>query len=75
MTADQRPAAPAAGPILRLDDLGVVFTTQSGEVPAVRGVSLLVEPGETLALVGESGSGKSTVALAAMGLPETRNRG
>lgn len=54
--------------VLTTTDLGVTFSTESGTVDAVRGVTLHVGPGETLALVGESGSGKSTVALAAMGL-------
>ncbi|MGX1911391.1 dipeptide ABC transporter ATP-binding protein [Streptomyces phaeochromogenes] len=58
----------STGSILEVEDLGVTFSTETGDVPAVRGVALHVRPGETLALVGESGSGKSTVALAAMGL-------
>lgn len=39
-----------------------------GSVPALKGVTLNLDEGETLALVGESGSGKSTLAKCVMGL-------
>jgi ATP-binding cassette, subfamily B, bacterial len=55
------PASLPAGPLsVELD--GVRFGYSRRE-PVLDGVSLRVEPGETLALVGTAGSGKSTVAL------------
>ncbi|WP_327635375.1 ABC transporter ATP-binding protein [Kribbella sp. NBC_00482] len=51
-------------PLLAIRDLTVAFRTRDREVTAVRGVSLEIQAGQTVALVGESGSGKSTTAAA-----------
>lgn len=54
--------------LLRIEDLHVSFATDTGTVPAVKGVNLSVAPGEVLALVGESGSGKTVTAKSVLGL-------
>jgi len=56
-------------PLLQIDDLHVWFDlADGGELHAVQGVGIALEPGERLGLVGESGCGKTTTALAIMGL-------
>jgi len=50
--------------MLTIKDLKIGFKSPSGISPAIKGVSLELGKGETLAIVGESGSGKSVTALA-----------
>lgn len=55
-------------PLLQVRDLQVTYRTRDGEIPAARGVTFDVYPGEILAIVGESASGKSTVGHAILEL-------
>ena len=55
-------------PLLVVDDLNVTYRSSRGPIPAVRGVSLSLEAGETLGLAGESGSGKSSLIMALLRL-------
>ena len=64
-----------SAPLLQVNDLkkhfpirGGLFSTITGYVFAVDGISFTINKGETLALVGESGCGKSTVGKALLRL-------
>lgn len=55
-------------PLLEIKNLKTYFANKKGTVPAVDGVDLHINKGETVALVGESGSGKSMTSLSIMDL-------
>lgn len=64
-----------AEPLLEARDLRTFFPVTGGllqrtigQVKAVNGVSLTVEPGEVVSVVGESGCGKSTLGYSLLGL-------
>ncbi|GAA2669166.1 MULTISPECIES: ABC transporter ATP-binding protein [Actinosynnema] len=61
-------ASPSAGPLLRVRDLRVRYARSRDEHPAVDGVDLDLDAGQTLGLAGESGCGKSTVAMSVLRL-------
>ncbi|MEL7649489.1 MAG: ABC transporter ATP-binding protein [Sedimentibacter sp.] len=60
--------------ILSAEDVVIKFSLRGQELTAIRGASLDLHKGESLAIVGESGSGKSVLTKSFMGLLDSNGR-
>jgi putative ABC transport system ATP-binding protein len=54
--------------MVHLQDVDKIYRTRRGEVTALSGVNLTIQPGEFVVVCGPSGSGKSTLLLTIAGM-------
>ena len=60
-------------PRMVFDDVRYRYPQERGDVDALCGASLVIEPGKTTAIVGKSGSGKTTMLKLASGLAKANS--
>lgn len=58
----------SASPVLTVNNLGVIFPAENGELRALQGINFQLYPQEFACLLGPSGSGKSTLLRVLAGL-------